>query len=99
MIEYMEETLGNKETSLHRRKFMNSSYLYPIETSVPIMAIALRYNGSYFSKLKSLGILVDVAKNYPRSLLMLNFYVCLIVCFVPRVVLKSLYQYYIEKVI
>ena len=100
IIEYMENELGVVKMQEDKKKFLNNFYFNSVAVNSPITWISLRYKGSYFSRIKIImGILKDVVVNYPRSLTRPSFYFCLVVGFMPKILLIPLYKIYIKKLI
>ncbi len=100
MIEYMEKELGEKKMELDKEEFMNNFYFNSVKASSPVTWISFRYRGSYFSRIKIImSILKDVVVNYPRSLTRPSLYFCLIIGFMPKILLNPLYKFYIKKLI
>jgi len=100
MIAYMEENLGVKDMVSRKNDFMNSFYFNAINVDGPITWISLRYKGTYCSKLRIIfGILKDVVRNYPKSLIKPSFYFCMTIGFIPKILLVPLYKFYIKKIL
>jgi hypothetical protein len=100
MIAYMEENLGVKNMVSRKNDFMNSFYFNAINVDGPVTWISLRYKGTYCSKLRIIfGILKDVVRNYPKSLIRPSFYFCVAIGFIPKILLVPLYKFYIKKIL
>ena len=97
-LDFLQSHLEDKE-EFQRLKAakVEDFYKNALRVNGSLVWIALRYEGSYFSRLKILlGIVQDILGPYKKALLSAEFYLSLFLSVLPQWVLKALYRVYLK---